>query len=152
MRYFRKCKTKSSSSVKPYCHYSLIPKVQRNRFDCAAGRHFFSNRTCRSFLTILMGVCQSLLDFKNTPTQGMMVSPAQRFLGRRTRTPFPIHSTKLEPDFPVYGKQLQEQRQHVMSFYRLPRARAASSSLTRRTASSTICILSYLMTPNALPF
>ena len=38
-------------------------------------------------------VWQSLLDFGNTPTQGMTVSPAQRFLGRRTRTAFPIQYT-----------------------------------------------------------
>ena len=62
-------------------------------------------------------VWQSLLDFRNTPTQGMTVSPAQRFLGRRTRTAFPIHSTKLEPDFPVYGKQLQEQRQRQAAYH-----------------------------------
>jgi len=37
------------------------------------------------------------LDFRNTPTQGVGTSPAQRMLGRRTRTLLPTATTLLQP-------------------------------------------------------
>ena len=42
---------------------------------------------------------QALLDWRNTPTEGMGTSPAQRFLGRRCRTLLPTCSALLQPSF-----------------------------------------------------
>jgi len=39
----------------------------------------------------------ALLDYRNTPTQGMDTSPAQRMLNRRARTLLPMSSRLLEP-------------------------------------------------------
>ena len=39
----------------------------------------------------------SLLDFRNTPSEGMDSSPAQRLFSRRTRTSLPIASQLLQP-------------------------------------------------------
>lgn len=42
---------------------------------------------------------QALLDWRNTPTEGLGTSPAQRFLGRRCRTLLPITETLLQPAY-----------------------------------------------------
>lgn len=42
---------------------------------------------------------RALLDWRNTPTEGMETSPAQRFLGRRCKTLLPIHTELLQPRF-----------------------------------------------------
>ena len=39
----------------------------------------------------------ALLDWRNTPTEGMGTSPAQRLMGRRTRTLLPTHHNLLKP-------------------------------------------------------
>ena len=39
----------------------------------------------------------ALLDWRNTPTEGMKSSPAQRMFGRRTRTLLPTSKELLEP-------------------------------------------------------
>ena len=42
---------------------------------------------------------QALLDWRNTPTEGMGTSPAQRFFGRRCRTLLPMTKTLLKPSY-----------------------------------------------------
>ena len=42
---------------------------------------------------------RALLDWHNTPTEGMDTSPAQRFLGRRCKTLLPISTSLLQPVF-----------------------------------------------------
>ena len=42
---------------------------------------------------------QALLDWRNTPTEGLGSSPAQRFLGRRCRTLLPMTETLLKPAY-----------------------------------------------------
>jgi len=44
---------------------------------------------------------QALLDWRNTPTEGMGTSPAQRFLGRRCKTLLPIAKSLLMPRYSV---------------------------------------------------
>ena len=41
----------------------------------------------------------ALLDWRNTPTEGLGSSPAQRFLGRRCRTQLPMTETLLKPAY-----------------------------------------------------
>ena len=41
-----------------------------------------------------------ILDYRNTPTQGMESSPAQRLMNRRTRTLLPTMKTVLQPRAP----------------------------------------------------
>ena len=45
---------------------------------------------------------QALLDWRNTLSEGMTTSPAQRFLGRRCRTLLPMTGGLLEPSYPTY--------------------------------------------------
>jgi len=52
---------------------------------------------------------QALLDWRNTPTEGMGTSPAQRFLGRRCRTLLPSCTALLQPNFAVH-KDVQNQK------------------------------------------
>ena len=47
----------------------------------------------------------ALLDQRNTPTQGMTTSPAQRFLNRRTKTLLPTKETLLRPEVPSPEEQ-----------------------------------------------
>ena len=47
----------------------------------------------------------AVLDFRNTPTQGLAISPARRLLGRRTRTLLPTHSSLLPPAFPGVSRE-----------------------------------------------
>ena len=42
---------------------------------------------------------QALLDWRNTPSEGMDTSPAQRLLGRRCKTLLPTSGTLLTPEF-----------------------------------------------------
>ena len=43
----------------------------------------------------------ALLDWHNTPTEGVGTSPAQRFLGRRCRTLLPMTGALLKPQYPT---------------------------------------------------
>ena len=42
---------------------------------------------------------QALLDWRNTPTEGMATSPAQRLMGRRCRTLLPTSESLLRPSY-----------------------------------------------------
>jgi hypothetical protein len=43
----------------------------------------------------------ALLDWRNTPTEGVGTSPAQRFLGRRCKTLLPTTHVRLKPQYPT---------------------------------------------------
>ena len=43
----------------------------------------------------------ALLDWRNTPTEGVGTSPAQRFLGRRCKTLLPMTHLQLQPNYPT---------------------------------------------------
>ena len=60
----------------------------------------------------------ALLAFRNTPTEGFHTSPAQRLMGRRTRTTVPIHHKLLEPE-KVDGvmHQLKRQKERQAMYY-----------------------------------
>lgn len=47
----------------------------------------------------------ALLDFRNTPTQGMGTSPAQPLMSRRTKTLLPTKESLLEPEVPDIKEQ-----------------------------------------------
>ena len=60
----------------------------------------------------------SLLDFRNTPSEGMDSSPAQRLFSRRTRTSLPIASQLLQPQLvPEVGDKLQERKLKQALYY-----------------------------------
>ena len=60
----------------------------------------------------------SLLDFRNTPSEGMDSSPAQRLFSRRTRTSLPIASQLLQPQLvPDMGGKLQERKLKQAMYY-----------------------------------
>ena len=52
------------------------------------------------------------LDRRNTPTEGLGSSPAQRFLGRRCKTLLPAHGMLLKPQYPTINRQKQRQQQY----------------------------------------
>ena len=41
----------------------------------------------------------ALLDWRNTPTEGIGTSPAQRLMGRRCKTHLPVAGTLLQPRY-----------------------------------------------------
>ena len=57
------------------------------------------------------------MDWRNTPTEGIGTSPAQRFLGRRCKTQLPIAGSLLQPDYPTEEDtraiNQQKRRQHL---------------------------------------
>ena len=46
-----------------------------------------------------------ILDWRNTPTEGLLTSPAQCLMGRRTKTLLPVHPLLLEPTGGTAGTQ-----------------------------------------------
>ena len=61
----------------------------------------------------------ALLDWRNTPTEGIGTSPAQRFFGRRCRTLLPMSGPLLHPRYPTEGdtRALNVQKQHQQYHY-----------------------------------
>ena len=51
---------------------------------------------------------QALLDWRNTPSEGMDTSPAQRLLGRRCKTLLPTSGTLLTPEFSLVNDAVAE--------------------------------------------
>ena len=50
----------------------------------------------------------ALLEYRNTPWSGTLGSPAQRLMGRRTKTLLPVSSTLLKPET-IEPKMVQEE-------------------------------------------
>jgi len=48
----------------------------------------------------------ALLDWRNTPTEGLNSSPVQRLIGRRTRTLLPTSARLLKPKLPKPAKDV----------------------------------------------
>ena len=46
---------------------------------------------------------QALLDWQNTPSEGMDTSPTRRMMGRRCRTLLPMSGSLLRPSYPLRG-------------------------------------------------
>jgi hypothetical protein len=59
----------------------------------------------------------SLLDFRNTPSEGMDSTPAQRLFSRRTRTSLPMASHLLQPKVIPDVHQNLQQRQNKQALY-----------------------------------
>ena len=61
----------------------------------------------------------ALLDWRNTPSEGIGTSPTQRFLGRRCRTLLPITEALLQPrcDTEQDSKALADQKQRQQRYY-----------------------------------
>ena len=61
----------------------------------------------------------TLLDWRNTPSEGIGVSPAQRLLGRRCQTLMPTTATLLQPRFPIDGDKeaLLDQKRRQKSYF-----------------------------------
>ena len=79
-------------------------------------KRLFSNckeRNCSEFM--------ALLDWRNTPTEGLGSSPAQRLLGRRCRTLLPTHWKLLTPGYPTEGsaKKINHQKERQRYYYDL---------------------------------
>ena len=61
----------------------------------------------------------ALLDWRNTPTEGIGTSPAQRFLGRRCKTLLPMSKSLLHPRYSTEEdtRALNAQKQHQPFYY-----------------------------------
>ena len=61
----------------------------------------------------------ALLNWRNTPTVGMKSSPAQRLLGRRTKTTLPIRTKLLQEqyDFSQDYKDIQRNKVNSKKYY-----------------------------------
>ena len=61
----------------------------------------------------------ALLDWRNTPTEGIGTSPAQRFLGRRCKTRLPMSGALLNLRYPTEGdaRALNAQKQRQQYYY-----------------------------------
>ena len=58
---------------------------------------------------------RALMDWRNTPTEGLGTSPAQRFLGRRCKTLIPVTGALLQPDYPTEKDRRAINRQKTAS-------------------------------------
>ena len=78
-----------------------------------------------------------LLDFRNTPLEGMDSSPAQRLFSHRTRTSLPIASQLLQPQLvPDVGDKLQERKLKQLSLVLQQRSQGATACTRRRCGAS----------------
>ena len=59
----------------------------------------------------------ALLDHRNTPTEGMRSSPAQRLMSRRTRTLLPARETLLKPQLAESVKEERNKIKRKQAFY-----------------------------------
>ena len=59
----------------------------------------------------------SLLDWRNTPTEGLDSSPAQRIFGRRTRTSLPTTSNLLKPKTPNHVREKIIKKKNKQKIY-----------------------------------
>ena len=62
----------------------------------------------------------AVLDYRNTPTQGMTTSPAQRLMSRRTKTLLPTTQSLLLPrtiNLEVEKKELRQRQQAQAKYY-----------------------------------
>jgi hypothetical protein len=60
----------------------------------------------------------ALLDFRNTPTQGMDSSPAQRLMSRRTKTLLPTSGNLLKPRVPAQvSQQIKANKDRMAKYY-----------------------------------
>jgi len=98
--------TAHSSTVRSF--RSLQPSTSLNTLNVSAlstGRLKTVSKQQRSNLKKAVdashGPHLSLLDFRNTPSEGMDSTPAQRLFSRRTRTSLPMGSHLLQ-SFPLY--------------------------------------------------
>jgi len=62
---------------------------------------------------------QALLDWRNTPSEGLDASPVQRFFGRRCKTLLPATEALLRPRFSLTtdAKKLRAQKEKQKKFY-----------------------------------
>ena len=59
----------------------------------------------------------ALLDWRNTPTEGLDSSPVQRLMGRRTRTLLPTSARLLKPKLPKPAKDLVTKKREKQAHY-----------------------------------
>ena len=60
----------------------------------------------------------AILNYKNTPTQGLDASPVQRLMNRRTRTNLPTSPKLLKPQVPRnQPKQMKAKRDKQKAYY-----------------------------------
>lgn len=59
----------------------------------------------------------AMLDHRNTPTQGLNVSPAQRLLSRRTRTLLPTKTSLLQPEIKDTTQALIDNQQRQSAYF-----------------------------------
>lgn len=71
------------------------------RYPQSNGRVEKAVGTCKNLMTKAKAAKRDIylviLDWRNTPTEGLQTSPTQRLMGRRTRTLIPVHTSLLEP-------------------------------------------------------
>ena len=59
----------------------------------------------------------ALLDWRNTPTEGLDSSPVQRLMGRRTRTLLPTSTRLLKPKLPKLAEDLVTKKREKQAYY-----------------------------------
>ena len=77
-------------------HLAKISSIEWQSQKCCKDLETFFFEKCKN-----SGVSefQALLDWRNTPTDGMATSPAQRLIGRRCRTLLPTSECLLRPSY-----------------------------------------------------
>ena len=100
------------------------------RYPHSNGRVENAVKTCKSLLKKAKDDKQdpllALLEWRNTPTEGMDASPAQLFFSRRTRTRLPIAQQLLEPNVidevhrKIQRRKQKQKRNHERDARELP--------------------------------
>ena len=75
---------------------------------CAEAHVKIAKRMMRRCIMAKEDPYLGLLNLRNTPTEGMNSSPAQRLMGRQTKTTIPTTNAVLAPQIPAGQKELKE--------------------------------------------
>ena len=102
-------------------HYGFDHKFSSPGFPQSNGKVESAVKIAKSLMSKAKAdgrdVFLSLLEYRNTPTEGIGVSPAQRLMQRRTRTLLPTTSSMLEPRTPGGVKDKLDTRRAKQKSY-----------------------------------
>ena len=76
-----------------------------------------AKRMIRKAILSNQDIYLSLLDHRNTPSQGFSSSPAQRLMSRRTKTRLPILESKLKPKVVKVDQEMKASQQKQATYF-----------------------------------
>ena len=123
------------------CEWQFEHRTSCPRYPQSNGRAENAEKTCKNLMKKAKADGQdpllALLDWRNTPTDGISTSPAQGLMGRRTRTLLPthekllLHSSHSDTATRLAGRKLRQVRQYNKKLQPLEPLRCGQATCMR---------------------